>query len=61
MQSCPFLMSDVAVYFSFIKAQASSAGHTAFEVKHVVLKARLQIRPETLNHKVVPSPVGVWK
>jgi len=54
-------MFDVAVYFSFIKAQASSAGHTAFEVKHIVLKARLQIWPETLNHKVVPSPVGVWK
>jgi len=32
-------------HFSFIKARASSAGHTAFEVEHTVLKARLQIRP----------------
>jgi len=33
------------VHFSFIKARASSAGHTAFEVEHAALKAHLQIRP----------------
>jgi len=37
-------MFDVAVHFSFIKARASSAGHTAVEVEHAVLKTRLQIR-----------------
>jgi len=33
------------VHFSLIKTRASPAEHTAFEVEHTVLKARLQIRP----------------
>jgi len=44
MWSCPFLLVDEAVHFSLIKARASSAGHTTFEVEHTVLKAHLQIR-----------------
>jgi len=33
------------VHFNFIEAQASSAGHTAFEVEHAVLKGPFQIQP----------------
>jgi len=32
------------VHFRLIKARASSAAHTAFEVEHAVLKAHLQTR-----------------